>query len=51
MPELFRKPIFGIVAEIIIVTLLLAAATFFYRPGLYTAASRMDEAALLVYPR
>jgi hypothetical protein len=50
MPGFVRRRLLSTVAEVIIIALLLAAAMYLYRPGFYTAGSRMDEATLLVYP-
>ena len=50
MPGLSRKQLFTVVSEAALVALLLAAAMFLYRPGLYVAGAPMDEAILLVYP-
>ncbi|MEY2531288.1 MAG: hypothetical protein QOI96_1373, partial [Verrucomicrobiota bacterium] len=45
-----RKRFFAIVTEAIVIALIVTAAVFLYRPGLYVGGSRMDEASLLVYP-
>lgn len=50
MNGLSDKLLFKSITEAVLITLLLVAAIFLYRPGLYAAGSRMDEATLLVYP-
>jgi hypothetical protein len=51
MKQLPRKFLLGSIAEATLIAALLLAAIFLYRPGLYAAGSRMDEATLLVYPQ
>jgi hypothetical protein len=50
MPSVSLKSLRRGFGEGALVVLLLAAAGFLYWPAFYAAGSRMDEAALLVYP-